>query len=87
MKEPISPVNLTPLSSGHVVIAYKVVDLGDNKQVFYYDPNYSLDTINKNFNYGRNSETFGVFSNKGFTYDTDEYNQMGYSFILYLRYR
>ncbi len=48
-----------PKKGTHAVVAYKIVDLKSRQYVYYYDPNFPLDS-----NYA--GRTYGVFSDSGF---------------------
>lgn len=47
----------------HALVAYKIVDLGTEKRVFYYDNNFSKDALSN----GIGGETYGVFTNSNFS--------------------
>jgi hypothetical protein len=46
----------------HAVVAYKIIDLGDKKKVFYYDNNLPLNRFPS-----AQAETYGVFDESGFS--------------------
>jgi hypothetical protein len=46
----------------HAVVAYKIVDLGDEKRVYYYDNNFPLKALKP-----AGQETYGSFNSSGFS--------------------
>ncbi len=53
---------MLPEKGSHAVVAYKIIDLGNEKRVFYYDNNLPV----KSFPVDA-AETSGVFNDSGFS--------------------
>lgn len=53
---------ILPEKGSHAVVAYKIIDFGDEKLVFYYDNNIPLNLFPEGA-----LETYGVFNDSGFS--------------------
>lgn len=57
-----------PYSGGHAVVAYKILDLGDEKRIYLYDNNIPLNNMNRSIYATVNMRS------KTFTYNLGQYN-------------
>ena len=58
-----------PKKGSHAVVAYKIVDLGTEKRVYYYDNNFPLVSFSID-----DSETYGLFKDGGFSENNYPFN-------------